>query len=255
MSMERRRNRFRDSTSNLVDDKLEKKRRKIVDEFYETEKAYVDGLELIYSVRRNSLFASRHLISLQHFLTPIIVSLDTSEPLLDRSTLTSIFSNFIDIWNLHRSFLSSLTSLVKPVDIPSSSSTPSSTTVATPNLSPLLLAHFPYLSLYTPFVTSFPATISALTELVTAPSSTRPNPQYNANFANFLSTQEADPRCGKLKLRDWLLTIVQRCPRYLLLLKDLINNTSRDDPEHAQLTAVHTLVSKSKLFLCFGLSN
>jgi len=64
MSMERRRNRFRDSTSNLVDDKLDKKRRKIVDEFYETEKAYVDGLELIYSVRRNSLFASRHLISL-----------------------------------------------------------------------------------------------------------------------------------------------------------------------------------------------
>ena len=58
--------------------------------------------------------------------------------------------------------------------------------------------------------------------------------------------QEADPRCGKLKLRDWLLTIVQRCPRYLLLLKDLISCTDPDNPEHAQLVAVHTLVSKSK---------
>ena len=38
-------------------------------------------------------------------------------------------------------------------------------------------------------------------------------------FSNFIHTQEADPRCGKLGLRDWLLTIVQRCPRYLLLLK------------------------------------
>ena len=44
----------------------------------------------------------------------------------------------------------------------------------------------------------------------------------------------------------WLLTIVQRCPRYLLLLKDLIGCTSKEDPEYGQLTAVHTLVSKSK---------
>jgi hypothetical protein len=41
----------------------------------------------------------------------------------------------------------------------------------------------------------------------------------NAAFANFIRTQEADPRCGKFGLRDWLLTIVQRCPRYLLLIK------------------------------------
>ena len=81
---------------------------------------------------------------------------------------------------------------------------------------------------------------------MTIPTAIRPNPHYNAKFAVFLTTQEADPRCGKLKLRDWLLTIVQRCPRYLLLLKDLINNTEREDPEHAQLTAVHTLVAKSE---------
>ncbi|KAJ7686907.1 hypothetical protein B0H17DRAFT_1203925 [Mycena rosella] len=37
-------------------------------------------------------------------------------------------------------------------------------------------------------------------------------------FAQYLLAREADPRCGRLKLRDWLLTIVRRCPRYLLLL-------------------------------------
>lgn len=153
--------------------------------------------------------------------------------MLDRSALTSVFSNFIDIWNLHHSFFSSLSALLSQA--------------APPPLSPILLAHFPYLSLYNPFVTSFPSTISALSDLISLPTAAHPNHHYSPTFASFLSTQEADPRCGKLKLRDWLLTIVQRCPRYLLLLKDLINCTDSDDPEHGQLIAVHTLVSKSRL--------
>ncbi|KAG6853231.1 hypothetical protein C0991_005858 [Blastosporella zonata] len=209
------------------------KRRKIIEEFYETERAYVDGLELIYS----------------HFLTPIIASLDTPDPLLDRLSLTSIFSNFIDIWNLHRSFFSSLTSLLTTSGIPSSASTSSEHFDPPLPLSPILLSHFPYLSLYNPFVTSFPTTISGLADLVTPPSSTHANPKYSAAFATFLTKQESDTRCGKLKLRDWLLTIVQRCPRYLLLLKDLIGCTDEEEQEHAQLTAVHALVSKITLSL------
>ncbi|KAL4259511.1 FYVE-type domain-containing protein [Pleurotus pulmonarius] len=206
-----------------VDEAREAKRRKVIDEFYQTERAYVDGLELIYT----------------HFLAPIIASLDTGAPLLDRSSLTAVFSNFIDIWNLHRSFFSALTALL-PTDSPSTNPPP---------LSPILLSHFPYLSLYTPFVTSFPSVITTLSNLTTPPAGISNDGVYNSAFATFLATQEADPRCGKLKLRDWLLTIVQRCPRYLLLLKDLISCTGTDDEEHAQLTAVHALVSKITLSL------
>lgn len=89
--------------------------------------------------------------------------------------------------------------------------------------------------------------ISTLTDMTTPPSSHRPNARYNPTFATFVSTQELDPRCGKLKLRDWLLTIVQRCPRYLLLLKDLIKYTEYDDPEHSKLNSVLTLVNKSEI--------
>lgn len=85
-------------------------------------------------------------------------------------------------------------------------------------------------------MTSFPAAVASLTSLLAS----------NSRFAIFVSQQEADSRCGKLRLRDWLLTIVQRCPRYLLLLKDLISCTEQDDPEYEQLVAVHTLVSKSQ---------
>lgn len=45
-----KRNRRRDNSSKPRDSAQEVKRRKIIQEFYETEKAYVDGLELIYSV-------------------------------------------------------------------------------------------------------------------------------------------------------------------------------------------------------------
>ena len=163
--------------------------------------------------------------ALQHFLTPIIESLETPNPLLDRAQLTSIFVNFIDIWNLHRSFLSSLSGhLHAPAERGRS-----------PPLSSILLSHFPYLSLYSPFVTSFDISMTSYMELI----ATKPD------FAAFVAQKEADPRCGNLKLRDWLLSIIQRCPRYLLLLKDLIICTPIDDPEHAPLVTVHTLVSKS----------
>ncbi|TFY82429.1 hypothetical protein EWM64_g1588 [Hericium alpestre] len=203
------------------------KRVKVIEEFYETERTYVQGLDLIYS----------------HFLTPIIAALDTPQPLLNRAELTSVFSNFIDIWNFHRSFFSSLTEHLHSPRVPSSTTrqnaTASSSQATTSELSshplsPVLLSHFPYLSLYTPFVTSFHESISSLTVLLNS----------NSLFSAFVAQQEADPRCGKLKLRDWLLTVVQRCPRYLLLLKDLINCTDTEDAERASLMTAHSLVSK-----------
>lgn len=47
----RKGNKRREVSAKPRDDLREAKRRKIVEEFYETERAYVDGLELIYSVR------------------------------------------------------------------------------------------------------------------------------------------------------------------------------------------------------------
>jgi hypothetical protein len=45
------RRRTRRDVPKPVDDLREAKRRKVIEEFYETERTYVDGLELIYSVR------------------------------------------------------------------------------------------------------------------------------------------------------------------------------------------------------------
>ncbi|KZS93365.1 Dbl homology domain-containing protein [Sistotremastrum niveocremeum HHB9708] len=188
------------------------KRRKVCQEFLETERSYLRGLDLIYD----------------HFLIPLVLSLNTASPILSRTELTSVFSNFVDIWNLHRSFCSSLASVVAPPE-----HQPSDTYDPAP-LSPIFTSHFPYLSLYTPFVTSFPDALASLSALMSS----------NNAFSYFIRKQEEDQICGKLGLRSWLLTIVQRCPRYSLLINDLLHCTPEADPEHAELISVHNLVLK-----------
>src|ERR1700761_7038282 len=101
-----------------------------------------------------------HLPLKQLFLTPIIATLDTPQSLLDRASLTSVFSNFIDIWNLHRALFSSLNEHLHPTITPQSPAPPSAS--PPPHLSPVLLSHFPYLSLYTPYVTSFSTSLATL---------------------------------------------------------------------------------------------
>jgi len=147
--------------------------------------------------------------------------------------LTTTFSNFIDIWNFHHAFFSALTALIHPVATQLDASHPPPNPNPPP-LSPLLLSHFPYLSLYNPFVTAFPSSISFLAH-------------SPASFAVFLRAQERDPRCGKLRLTDWLLTIVQRCPRYVLLLRELMSVEKREkegEGEWDKLGKVLALVEK-----------
>ncbi|KAK2462258.1 hypothetical protein APHAL10511_005754 [Amanita phalloides] len=196
------------------------KRRKIIREFFDTEKTYVDGLDFIY----------------HNFLSPLIASLETPEPLLDRTCLTKLFSNFIDIWNLHKAFFDALTQHLSPMLTPESANSPQpdATQAPPPPLSSILLSHFPYLSLYTPFITAFPSILSTLVSLTTPPSFSHPNPNYSKPFSDFLVKHEAHPQCGKLKFRDWMLTIVQRCPRYLLLLKDLRGCTEPVDEQGSE---------------------
>ncbi|KAI6117150.1 Dbl homology domain-containing protein, partial [Pisolithus croceorrhizus] len=190
-----------------ADDARDARRDKIIAEFYDTERSYFNGLDLVYD----------------HFLTPVLASLSTPNPLLTRQELSTLFSNFIDIWNFHRTLAAALAEHLQ------SKSTP---------FSAILLAHFPYLSLYTPFITSFPASLTLLMSLSSI--DTSPNP----HFTTFLRTQESHPRCAHLRLSDYLLTPVQRCPRYLLLLKDILQATDPTSTEYEALRRALGLVEK-----------
>ncbi|OJA11892.1 hypothetical protein AZE42_08952 [Rhizopogon vesiculosus] len=146
-----------------VDAAREAKRAKVVREFWGTERSYIGGLDLVHD----------------HFLTPIIASLDSPRPLLTREELTTIFSTFIDIGNFHRR---------RSVPASESESEPAAPPPTPPLTFPLLLSIPPsYLRSPIPFHFS-------LIHLVPLPYS----------YAR---------KSAKLKLTDWLLIIVQRCPR------------------------------------------
>ncbi|KAG8900276.1 hypothetical protein FRB99_006144, partial [Tulasnella sp. 403] len=137
------------------------KRRKVVTEILETERGYVAGLDIVYDL----------------FLLPLTHTLDSTNPILTRNELNSIFVNFIDIWNFHHTFLFALSSTVSgQLDIP---------------LAPLLSQHFPYLSLYVPFITAFSDSVATLSHLSSTNSRLRLATDYCAAVpALYLIAQE-----------------------------------------------------------------
>jgi FYVE/RhoGEF/PH domain-containing protein 5/6 len=208
---------------------IEHKRTQVIREILGSERSYVDGLDLIYDL----------------FLEPLIRSLDLPRPLLSRNQLNIVFSNFIEIWNFHKSFYAALYALLPPSFRSPTPPQPQPqqqrlSEPPPPGVADLLSQHFPYLNLYHPFVTAFP-TLMATLDNFTSPLSA----SYSQPFADFIKLQQQDPRCRPFALRDWLLTLIQRCPRYELLLRDLILHTDSSDPEYQPLQNVLILVTKS----------
>lgn len=145
---------------------------------------------------------------LQHFLVPLMESLKTPYPMLSQAEVQSVFSNFTDIWNFHQSFYQSLSELLFP-PTPLEDIAQVRPNLEFPPLSPLLQECFPWLKLYMPFSIAFEACMRSLTHLR----------ETNPAFAEWMKGREASERLRQLSLVDWLLTIIQRLPRYVLLLK------------------------------------
>lgn len=104
---------------------------------------------------------------------------------------------------------------------------------AFPRISSVLLGFLPYLSLYYPFITAFPTIPSTINEMYAS----------NPKFAAFVRMQEEQVRCHRLGLCHWLLTVVQRIPRWTILIENL--RKVMDDPkEHEALGRAHAMSEK-----------
>ncbi|PVF98226.1 hypothetical protein CPB86DRAFT_758889 [Serendipita vermifera] len=219
------------------------KRNKVLRELLDTEKTYVEGLELIS----------------EHFLNPLVRATTDGQPLLSPGQMSSVFSNFVDMLGFHQTFYATLNEYlgpyVKPTQPPSSfvlSTSPSSrlqqpstsSVSESPPIARLLAKHIPFLNMYMPFVTAYPNIVMSLHSL-TSPQSSNFSPQ----FTSWLREREAHPLCKKIRLQDWLLILIQRCPRYQLLLRDIINYTEPTDPEYVELEEVSKLLAKITLSL------
>lgn len=179
--------------------------------------------------------------------------------MLSPGQMSAIFSNFLDMLGFHESFYSTLNEhlgpYVRATQPPSACPAPPSsahpifltTSEPLPIISSLLAQHVPFFSMYTPFVTAYPTIMASLHNL-TSPHSV----SYSPGFTAWLKEKEDDPRCGKLGLRDWLLTLVQRCPRYLLLVKDILGCMDPREAEYAELEEVLRMLERSECYFGEG---
>lgn len=86
----------------------------------------------------------------------------------------------------------------------------------------ITIAHF--LKTYQPYISNYAKSISILQSCC-----------KSANFAQTLRELETDPRCKNASLQSFLITPIQRIPRYLLLLKELIKHTDSSHLDYQDL--------------------
>lgn len=82
----------------------------------------------------------------------------------------------------------------------------------------------PFFKLYSVYAYNYSTAMNKLQELIAR----------NGPFAKFLTNQETRPEV-QTKLSSLLITPIQRVPRYLLLLKQVLENTSKEDEDYDTL--------------------
>jgi len=207
----------------------------------------------------------------QHYLNPLLAQATSSYPIIDRKGITEIFSNFTDIVVLAREILRRLqygsgTPLI-PEESPTISRSESAksqdgfpgfninTATRQSTLSPLstsflaaavssgtpgslLLPLCPFLKCYSLFVQNFSRALARIDK------EERTNPAWK-RFANDRRRAGHDRGLG---LSGMLLAIIQRVPRYRLLLEDLVRRTEPDYYDYSDLLKAMNSVNQGLHF-------
>jgi FYVE/RhoGEF/PH domain-containing protein 5/6 len=166
------------------------------------------------------------------FMNPLSQAASFQNPPLSSEEVRITFANIADLSRLSKDLLDALRN---GTDASSFESPPQSTRRKEHHIVQVLSTHLPFLAMYSTFITSFPATSTFL----------RSKRQSSDSFRKFLAEAESNPCAAKLHLEDWLLTIVQRVPRWSLLLRDLLSVTDIDSPEHFSLKQLVLKVDNS----------
>jgi len=177
-------------------DGLDGKQAYIVREILDSEKRYVQSLGIITDV----------------FLKPLNESLESEEPILKEKEIRAIFSYAEVIGNLNENFYKDLqkaTAEKNPIH----------------SIGKLFCDHSQFFKMYSTFINGYNVSLSTLCKCK----------DNNEEFSNFLDEAEDNPLCNKLDLASYLIMLVQRLPRYVLLLKELMANTPPKHPGFVKL--------------------
>lgn len=229
------------ATAQAAADRQATKRRQLTQELVDTEHSYVDTLNKIE----------------EHFLAPLLAQAHTNSsatpafgraPTLERKDISEIFSNFSDVLVLAREVLRRLQQGVgtpkggdhEGTEFPGlqDAPTPFEAPAAVRNDNPgtLLLPLCPFMKCYSMFIQNFSAALERLYH----------EERHSEKWRRFVDERRQLGFGKGLGLADMLLNIIQRIPRYRLLLEGLLKVTPPDHPDFDDLRQACAIVGKGK---------
>lgn len=136
-----------------------------------------------------------------------------SNNIISPSHIKNIFSNIIMIRSYNEQLLSRLEERM------------SNWFSSGQKLGDIFLEMTEFLKVYTMYVNNYNTSIATMTQLL----------GENSKFAAFVEKMRVNPDCAGLDFASFLIQPIQRLPRYVLLLQDLVKHTPRNHPDAAQL--------------------
>eukprot|EP01133_Synstelium_polycarpum_P014569 gene14569-17222_t len=173
------------------------KRTHIVQEIVHVESNYVRNLGLM----------------VKKFLNPLVSAAASKRPIIANDKIKALFS-IVEIIHNYNSMLSDgLQTRVKRW-------------LADNKTEPLIIGDIfltatSTFTVYSTYINNYNLSIKTLKELKAT----------NVAFAQFVRKVEADPELRDMELENLLINPVQQLPRYVMLLQDLIKNTTEDHPD------------------------
>ena len=149
-------------------------------------------------------------IVIQVFIDPI-----RKEEILDESDIHSQFLNWETIYGLHKHLLEQLTEPLK-------------TNPDDPNaikVGAIFKTYSFFLKMYMQYLSNFELAMTRRAEIMC----------QNRKFAQLLETALTDPRCNGSGIESFLVTPVQRIPRYRMLLQEILKYTPKDYEDYEDL--------------------
>ncbi|PWY98854.1 hypothetical protein BCV70DRAFT_163797 [Testicularia cyperi] len=233
------------------------RRRRSAKELLDTERSYVSSLTLIDQEYYQPLLTSLGRNRSSGLMSP---PLGASGAILSRKSMGDIFSNFADILHLSKELLSRLEERLSDTstddsvlnDLSSSRTAQgfeSGWNPRTDTVGDILVTLAPFLKMYSLFVKNFSGALQRIES----------EQKSNDSFARFLRDTEkrrwakersaagADGRQAfgfGLGFQAHLLTIVQRIPRYKLLVDDLIKCTPEGHPDRSDLMRAGQMIEQ-----------
>ena len=178
--------------------KVQVKRTYVIQELLNTEASYMQNLQIM----------------IKKFQAPLLASLATPKPLLSEADIRTIFGSIEIIYNVNMVLLELLSAKMRNWS-------------SRQTIGDVFVYMADWFRVYTDYINNYDQSQSTLLRCK----------EESPRFAQFLYERSMEPICALRGLESFLVTPIQRLPRYGLLLRELIKVTDESHPDHADLNS------------------